>query len=239
MDNKINDKIDYQVILQTIASYLVSAKENFGDQEKNNYSIGLIPKLDDIYINPLKALGYYLLEAKDTLILISKGSNKNKIIALGDTGEVFMGKKRGEARKILDILEENSIVELIAHKFNWTGREIPFVRIISNYKNLVFLEIGNLISKTKLVKLLTDLQEHANLLFISDLNSAKSSKSCKELDNKILDGELENKDLFIVDLFLLLTKKLSKKPKFAGYFNVGGVIKNNEKDFLGFGTIMA
>lgn len=235
----MDNGVDYQIILQMFVSYLVLAQEAFWDQEKNNYSVWLIPELDDVYVNPLKALGYYLLEPKDTLILISKWFTKNKVVALWNTGEIFMGKKRWKATKVLNILEENSFVELIAHKFTWIDREMPFVRIISDYKNIVFLEIGNGVSKIKLIKLLADLQKHANLLFISNLNSAKDSESCKKLDSEILDWKLKNKDLFIVDLFLWVTKKLSKKMKLAGYLNMWELIKDNKKDFLGFWTIMA
>jgi hypothetical protein len=71
------------------------------------------------------------------------------------------------------------------------------------------------------------------------LNSAKDSESCKKLDSEIFDWKLKNKDLFIVDLFLWVTKKLSKKMKLAGYLNMWELIKDNKKDFLGFWTIMA
>lgn len=86
----------------------------------------------------MKALWYHLLDKKDNLVLISKWQNKDKILAALGFEEVFMGKKRWKATKIIDILGKSSLVELIAHKFAWVDREIPFVRIISDYKNIIF-----------------------------------------------------------------------------------------------------
>jgi hypothetical protein len=52
-----------------------------------------------------------------------------------------MGKKWGKDQLILDILETYDFVDMVAHKFDWIDSELPFLRIISDYKNLVFLEI--------------------------------------------------------------------------------------------------
>jgi len=41
----------------------------------------------------------------------------------------------------LDILEKSDLVEMVGHRFDWINSELPFFRIISDYKNVVFLEI--------------------------------------------------------------------------------------------------
>jgi hypothetical protein len=47
-------------------------------------------------------------------------------------------------------------------------------------------------------------------MFISDLNSAKTSEDCDKINLEMLkSGHSNNKNLFIVDLFLRLMKKVS------------------------------
>jgi len=52
-----------------------------------------------------------------------------------------MGKKRSKSHEVLNILERSELVDMVAHKFDWIDSELPFLRIISDYKNLVFMEI--------------------------------------------------------------------------------------------------
>jgi len=92
----------------------------------------------------------------------------------------------------------------------WVDREIPFVRIISDYKNIIFLEIGKNVSKVKATNLLLNVSKHSNIMFVSDLNSAKTSEDCDKINLEMLkSGHSNNKNLFIVDLFLRLMKKVS------------------------------
>jgi|GEM_PF-3005081 hypothetical protein len=52
-----------------------------------------------------------------------------------------MGKKWDKNTELLDILENYDFVDIVAHKFDWVDSELPFFRIISDYKNIIFLEI--------------------------------------------------------------------------------------------------
>ncbi len=235
----MGNKVDYHILIQKIMFYLIVANEYFWETQKNKYSIWLIPNLDSEYTNPLKALWYHLLDKKDNLVLISKWQNKDKILASLGFEEVFMGKKRWKATKIIDILGKSSLVELIAHKFAWIDREIPFVRIISDYKNIIFLEIGKNVSKVKATNLLLNVSKHSNIMFISDLNSAKTSEDCDKINLEMLkSGHSNNKNLFIVDLFLRLMKKVSNSIVIWWYLNNSDLINNKNKEFVGFWTLL-
>jgi len=65
--------------------------------------------------------------------------------------------------------------------------------------------------------LLKKTQEHAHLLFVSDLNTDKEMQVCKKLDSQILNLDFvsKRKDLFLIELFLTLSNKLNKKVNLA------------------------
>ena len=151
-----------------------------------------------------------------------------------------MGKKRSKSHEILNILEKIDFVDMVSHKFDWIDGELPFFRIISNYTNIVFLEIWSDISTTKIINLLWKISKYGNLLFISDLHNDKEMKTCKKLDSQILDLDFvsQNKNLFLVELFLRLSKKLKKNPEFVWYLNTWD-ISTDKKITTGFGCLVA
>jgi len=227
------------MILQAITSYLVWAKDFFWNTEKNNFSIWLIPDWHHIYTGTLKSLWYKLLKDSETLILIWEWAINNRISVLWELWDNFMGKKWDKNTELLDILENYDFVDIVAHKFDWVDSELPFFRIISDYKNIIFLEIWDALPKTKLITLLNKISKKANLLFISDFHTDKPMNICKKLDKKILDLDFisKNQNLFIVETFLTLAKKIKKDPNIVGYLNTWD-ISTDKKDTTGFGCIM-
>ncbi len=232
--------LDYHMILQAIASYLVWAKDFFWKVKKKDFSIWLIPDGHHIYTGTLKALWYSLLKNSETLVLIWEWAVSNRITVLCNFWEFFMGKKRSKSHEVLNILEKSELVDVVAHKFDWIDSELPFLRIISDYKNLVFMEIWADISKVKTINLLKKIQEHAHLLFVSDLNTDKEMQVCKKLDSQILNLDFvsKRKDLFLIELFLTLSNKLNKKVNLAWYLNTGD-ISTDKKSTTGFGCLLS
>lgn len=234
-----NRKIDYSFILQAIVSYVVWAQDFFLNIEKKDFSIWLIPDWHHIYTGTLKALWYKLLKKSDTLVLIWEWAINNRISVLWNLWEMFMGKKWWKNQSILNILETYDFVDIVAHKFDWVDSELPFIRIISDYKNIVFLEIWDALPKTKLINLLNKISKKANLLFISDFHTDKPMSICKKLDKKILDlGFIsKNQNLFILEMFLELAKKVKKDPQNMGYLNTWDI--STDKEYTtGFWCIM-
>lgn len=231
--------IDYSLILQAIASYLVWAKDFFWNITKNDFSLWLIPDWHHIYTGTLKALWYKLLKKTDTLVLIWEWAINNKISVLWDLWETFMGRKWWKNLSILNILETYDFVDVIGHKFDRIDYELPFFRVISDYKNVVFLEIWDALPKTKLINLLTKISKEANLLFISDFNTDKPIKICKKLDKQILNLDFVWKDqnLFVIEIFLMLAKKMKKNPDVIWYLNTWD-ISTDKDSTTGFGCIM-
>ncbi len=231
--------LDYHMILQAITSYLVWAKDFFWKMKKKDFCIWLIPDGHHIYTGTLKALWYWLLKKNETLVLVWEWAVSNKITVLWDFWELFMGRKRWKSIDVLNILENSNMVDIVAHKFDWIDSELPFLRIISDYKNVVFVEIWADVSKVKTINLLKKIQEYANLLFVSDLNTDKEMKICKQLDSQILDLEFisQNKDLFLIEIFLLLSKKINKDINFVWYLNTGD-ISTDKKSTSGFGCLV-
>jgi hypothetical protein len=118
-------------------------------------------------------------------------------------------------------LSEYDFVEFVDYKFDRIDSELPFVRIISEYAGVVFLEIGDKLPKIALTKLLLSLSKLANLIFVSDFHRDESMGNCKKLDSKILDINFvrKNKDLHVIESFLNLAKKMKKEPLLLSYLN--------------------
>jgi hypothetical protein len=77
------------------------------------------------------------------------------------------------------------------------------------------------VSKDDTVELLLSLSIDANLMFISDFHRDKPIKLCKKLDDQILNLSFvqKDKDMFLIEIFLRLAKKMKKKPDLLAYLN--------------------
>ena len=100
-----NKKIDHNLILQAVTSYLVWAKDFFWNN-KNNFSVGLIPDGHHIYTGTLKAAWYRLLRPNKTLVLVWEWAIYHQISILEKPIELFMAKKWNLDEKILWILKK-------------------------------------------------------------------------------------------------------------------------------------
>ncbi|HKL43884.1 MAG TPA: hypothetical protein VJ892_01250 [Candidatus Absconditabacterales bacterium] len=234
----MDKKIDYSLILQAVSSYLVGAKDFFLGK-KNNYSVGLIPDGHHIYTGTLKAAGYRLLKPNDTLVLVGESAIDNKLFVYSKNIKNFMGKDWNIDQEIEVKLKSYDFVEFTNKKFDRIDSELPFLNIISQYKNLVFIEIGENIEKNKLLNTLFDIYKKSNIIFISDFHKDKSMEECKSLDKKILNLNFvkKNKDLYLVNVFLSLANRLGKTPELLAYLNSGD-ISIDKKITNGFGTVL-
>lgn len=230
LDNKNNSsELDYSLILQAISSYLVWAKDFFWNNKKD-FSVWLIPDGHHIYTGTLKAAGYRFLKSARTLILIWEWAISDKICVLDSSVDFFMWKKRPLDKDVLWILKWLDFVKFVQHEFDRIPSELPFVRVISDYENIIFMEIWDRVSKNKIINLLSTLSKSANLMFLSDFHRDKDMESCKKLDGCILDLNFVKKDkeLFLIELFLRLAKKLDKLPDLSAYLNTWDI--STDKD---------
>ncbi len=216
--------VDYDIIIQAIASYLVWAMD-FIWEYKNTFSIWLIPDGHHIYTWTLKAAWYRLLKPAKTLVLIWDWAVNDKICVLDSSVDFFMWKKWRINKAILSKLIKSNIVDFVQHRFDRIDAELPFLRVISDYDNIVFMEVWDWVSKTKITNLLSDISKNANLMFMSDFHRDMPIESCKELDNQILDLNFVKKDknLFLIEIFLRLSRKLKKNPDLLAYLNTWDV----------------
>lgn len=220
----MDSKLDYDLIVEAVASYLVWSKDFFWNHE-NNFSIWLIPDGHHIYTGTLKAAWYRLLKPAKTLVLIWEWAVDKKMCVLWKSTDLFMWKVRDVDENVISILKWHDFVKIVDHEFDWVWSELPFLRIISDYTNIVFLEIWNNLPKIKLNNLLLKLSENANLMFVSDFHRDEPMELCKKKDSDILklDFVKNNVDFFVVEMFLRMAKKLWKKPNLLAYLNTGDI----------------
>ncbi len=216
--------VDYDIIIQAIASYLLWAMD-FIWEYKNTFSVWLIPDGHHIYTWTLKAAGYRLLKPAKTLVLIWDWAVNDEICVLDNSVDFFMWKKWTINKNILWKMIKLDITDFVQHRFDWIDAELPFLRVISDYNNVIFMEIWDEVSKLKVTELLLDISGDANLMFMSDFHRDKPMKLCKELDDQILDLNFVKKDkeLSLIEIFLRLAKKVWKKPDLLAYLNTWDV----------------
>jgi len=212
--------INNNIIIEAVTSYLVWAKD-FLWNNQNIFDVWLIPDGHHIYTWTLKAAWYRLLKPAKTLVLIGEGAVDNKVCVLNQDIDNCMWKKFKRSKKALSVLSKLDFVEFVEYEFDRIGSELPFVRIVSNCDNIVFLEIGSKLPKVALTKMLLELAKIANLMFISDFHRNQPMDECKRLDSKILDFEFikNNKDLHVIESFLNIANKIKKKPLLLSYLN--------------------
>ena len=216
--------VDYGIIIQAIASYLLGAVD-FIWEYKNTFSVWLIPDGHHIYTWTLKAAWYRLLKSAKTLVLVWDWAVNDKLCVLDSPVDFFMWKKWKINKDILSKLIKSDIVDFVQHRFDWIDSELPFLRIISDYDNIIFVEIWDKVLKSKVTELLFDISQKSNLMFMSDFHRDKPIDICKELDNKILNLDFvkKNKELYLIEIFLRLSKKMKKTPDLLAYLNTGDV----------------
>ena len=221
--------MNYELIIDAVASYLIWAKIFFW-KYKNKFDVWLIPDWHHIYTGSLKAAGYRLLKPNKNLILIWEWAVNKKICVLNKKLDVFMWKSWSINKNIISVLEKNKSVEFIDYKFDRIDSELPFFRLISDYENVLFMEIWDDLPKTSLINLLSRLSKDSNLMFISDFHRDKPMDMCKKMDNNILKLEFVKNDnnLYIVEIFLRLAKKNVKKPNLLAYLNTWDI--STDKD---------
>ncbi len=204
--------IDNSLVLQSIASYLVWAKDFFW-KNKNIFNVALIPDMHHVYTWVIKATWYRLLKKCDSLVLIWDSAMDDKIFWMKSEISVFMWKKWNLDKNIVDILAKSKITKAVDHTFDWLDYELPFLRVISEYKNLMFMEIWEKVDKASTLKLLKNVSKNANIMFVSDFN--------------------KNEDSFSSKIFFDLAKKSDKKPKKSPYLNIWdlSLSKDDENQF--------
>lgn len=230
--------INNDLIVEAISSYLVWARDFFWDY-KNTFDIALIPDGHHIYTGTLKAAWYRLLKPAKNLILIWEWAVDKKIKVYNCAVENYMWKKFKLDKKVLSCLFGLDFVEFVNYKFDWIDSELPFARIISDYESILFLELWDKISKIKLNKFLLDLSKLWNLMFVSDFHRDKSMAECKSLDANILDFQFikKDKDLYLIESFLILAEKMKREPLLLSYLNTGD-ISTDKKVTNWFGCIL-
>lgn len=230
--------INNDLIVEAISLYLVWARDFFWDY-KNTFDIALIPDGHHIYTGTLKAAWYRLLKPAKTLILIWEWAVDKKIKVYNCAVENYMWKKFKLDKKVLSCLFGLDFVEFVNYKFDWIDSELPFARIISDYESILFLELWDKISKIKLNKFLLDLSKLWNLMFVSDFHRDKSMAECKSLDANILDFQFikKDKDLYLIESFLILAEKMKREPLLLSYLNTGD-ISTDKKVTNWFGCIL-
>lgn len=220
--------MDYTLTLQMVSAYLLWANELLY-WKKNIFDVALIPAGHPMYTGMLKSTGYRLLKPCKTIFVVWKWIWKNISVFAGEY-PVYMWKKWKISKWSSEILQKSKNIKIENNLFDWCSFEYQFLRIISDYSEVVFVEIWDNVSKISAVNLLAKLSKLWNILFISDLHSGYPLEECIDLDEDIYSPWVLDNDsqMFLVDVFCKLMKKLHKKPETIWYINSWDITDNKK-----------
>lgn len=204
---------------------------------KKPYSIAILPQGPHFYTGLLQAAGYLLLDSKKKkLMIISQQSDNNKDILVDTTnyGPIFgqtwknsTAKTSNLARDISGKLGQPEQKSLFEHiRF-----QLPFLRIITESKQLFHISIGEKISKTAIDRVSTWINTHIqeyNIILLTNIELSKPAKSKKTDEQnklaKILETYSPNTPL--LTLFQNTLNAQKKKSEIVAYVNPGDFSKN-------------
>jgi len=195
---------------------------------KYPYSVALLPQWPHFYTWLLQAAGYLLLDSqKKKMMIISQQSDVNKDIIVDtsiywpifwQTRKTSLAKISTFARSIGGILSDkpNPLVQ------DAISFQLPFLRTITDTKEILHVGVGDKISKNQNKKLSTwiknNIQDY-NIILLTNIEIPPSSKSKKSDEQKQIEKLLQTWSTVLLELFHTIVANQKKKPEIIAYVN--------------------
>ena len=200
---------------------------------KKRFNVAIIPAWHHIYTGELKVAWYKWLATK-TWILSLVLPVSWKWISLY-TWKFDCLWENFEIRDVMKtVFAEDFFVKLSDDWFEKIEYELPYPRILSEYKQIYIFRVWEKTPKSFLREFFQSLYRLWNLVFISDLHSNLPLDECTKLDEDTVNWK---KDIVAFDWFFFLAEKMNKRARFIWYANTFD-INWNSKNTTGFCTMV-
>ncbi|EKD24949.1 MAG: hypothetical protein ACD_80C00144G0007 [uncultured bacterium (gcode 4)] len=224
-----------EVVAEQVMGYVVWASElipTLTPSPKKPYSLVILPQGPHFYTWLLQAAGYLLLDSqKKKILVISQQSDDSENILVDtsifwpvfwQTRETPMTTLSKIARSIgaklstkkSDMLQENIRFQL------------PFLRVITDIKQMIHIGIGDEAPQIQLKKLLTwinkNIQEY-NIIFLTNIELSKPTQSKKSDEERQISKLVQTYSLTapLLTLFQKVLNVQKKKSEIIAYVNPG------------------
>ncbi len=213
-----NKKIvfDNDIVISSVMFDTCGAEELwFLPDIKKRWNVALIPAWHHLYTWRLKAAWYKWLTAKTWAL---------SIILLWEWKWISLYTKELNClwkKYMLDDIEKRNFctdfgVKLADEWIENFDYELPYPRILCDYKKIYIFKIWEKTPKKDLNKIFDYLYKIWNVVFVSDLHSWLPIDECTKLDEETVNWK---KDLKVFDWFFSLAEKKKKKARFIWYMN--------------------
>ncbi len=231
-DNKI--AFDNDIVISSIMFDTIWAEKNsFLPTIKKRFNVAIIPAWHHIYTWELKVSWYKWLATKTWILsLVIPVSWKWISLYTWKLDCLWKSFDVGDIIKIAFFRDFN--VELSETWFEKLEYDLPYPRILWDYKEIFVCKIWDKTPKKILNKFFDFLYNLWNLVFISDLHSGLPLDACLDLDEETINWK---KDIVAFNRFFSLAENLWKKARFVWYINSAD-INWNVKSTTGFCTMV-
>jgi len=219
-----------EVLAEQIMGYVVWASElipTLKSFANKSYSVAIIPQWPHFYTGLLQAAGYLLLDSQKKKILVISQLHDSKSIVVDTTiyGPIFW-KTRETSMKVLSKIK-TSIGALYSSKEDKQLIEVlhaqtPFLRVITDIKQIIHVGVGNKISPNQNKKLYTWIQKNIqeyNIVLLTNIEISLSSKSPKHDEQKQIEKLIQTWSTSLLGLFHTILDKQKKRPEIVAYVN--------------------
>ena len=208
------EDIDFDLAIESVSVDVCNAQDSwYLPKIKQRYGVAFLPKIHHLYSGVLKVAWYKRLKQKNRLFVISEWKSG---ISIFNSEIIFMWQKWNFDNSIFGKFDKSLKLNKSDEWFQWMASELPYVRMLSDYDEIYFIEIWCRVKKDTVLDFLSELYPLWNIAFLSDLYSGLPFKECITLDEKTLNWK--NK-LTVFDRFLSLAEKYKKNPRFIWYMN--------------------
>lgn len=227
--------ISPEIAAEQIMGYVVWASElipTLKPSPKKPYSVAIVPQWPHFYTWLLQAAGYLLLDnKKKKMLVISQQSDDEKHIVIDITsyGPVFGKIWKNSINKTTKIVREIGAKKWEIENKSLSEQihaQLPFLRIITQSKEIVHMSIGKKTWESVLNKTSIWIKEHIheyNIVFLTNIELPQANKS-KKVDehNKIAKIiQSVSSELPLLSLFQKILHVQKKKLEIIAYVNPG------------------
>jgi len=231
--------ISPEVIAEQVMGYVVWASELIPTltPPKTPYSVAILPKWPHFYTWLLQATGYLLLDnkKKKMLIISQQSDDKKNIIVDSNTfwpmlwqaRKISPSKLSAFARSIGGKLSDKKSEKLQEN----VHFQLPFLRVITNTKEIIHVSIGDTVTKIQIKKICTWIHTHVqeyNIVLLTNFELSPSTNLKKSDEHKQIVKSIETSSLAtpLLMIFQNILKFQKKKPEIVAYVNPGDFNKN-------------
>ena len=199
---------------------------------KTSYTIAMLPQWPHFYTGLLQAAGYLLLDSKKKkMIIISQQSDNPKDIIIDTTsyGPVFGKIRKTSSIKIREIVKNlHAKLGTIQdkHLTEQMTFQLPFLRVITDNKELIHISLGEKISQIQIKKLLIWIKKESkdsNIVLLTNIELSKSPTPKKTDEYKQILKYIKKPPTLspVVLLFQQILDLHKKTPEIVAYVNPG------------------